>query len=209
MAFPSSTSELVPAGCLASERILPQAPILFNDTAKSLVAETKRLVKDFQTTVDSIVSEVDKEHATFENVIKPFAVMENEYISQSRRIKFYSSTHQDKEVRDASLAASKQLASNQTDFYMRHDFYQLADQISKTNLDALEPQGHYYLQKLLQEFERKGVALPPGPKREELMDTLKRIDDLTADGRKNFNANTTGLWLRRDELKGLPQSFLN
>jgi hypothetical protein len=78
MAFPSIKSEIDRDGCPAGERILLQAPVLFNNTPMSLANEANRLVQDFQTTVDSIIFEVDKEHATFENVIKPFVFMENE-----------------------------------------------------------------------------------------------------------------------------------
>jgi metallopeptidase MepB len=192
------------------KKALPQAPILFKDTPESLANEAKCLTDKFQAMVNAIVAGINKDHATFENIIKPFAEVENEYLLQSRRIKFYASIHHDKEVRSASIAASKQLAGNQIDFYMRDDFYQLVDEVFKGTQSGKTraKEDEHYLHKLRQEFLRGGVALPPSLKRERLKQVQKKIDELTAEGRKNLNGNTSGLWLERHELRGMPKSFL-
>lgn len=191
-------------------KVPPQAPILFNDTSDSLTKEAKALSETFKARVDSIIAKVPKEDATFENVLRAFIQMENNHILQSRRIKFYNSTNPNKEIRDASLAASKLLEDNLIDFYMCEDFFQLVDEIWRKTDEGkgLGEEDAHYLFRTRQEFLRNGVSIEDREKKERLKVVQKRLQDLSIEARKNLNANNSGVWLTRDELDGLPESFI-
>jgi metallopeptidase MepB len=90
---------------------------------------------------------------------------------------------------------------------MRDDLFQLVDTVFSQEKD-LPKQEAYYLKKLHQDFVQNGIAILPGAARDRYNVIKKTIDELTSKVRNSLNGDTSGIWLTKEELKGLPEEFI-
>lgn len=103
-----------------SLRVPPQAPPTFKHTPQSLLDETRAIIERSRSIENETVRDIRLEEATFDNVLGPMAEDENNSALQTRIIGFYQYVSEDKDLRDASSMAEKELE------VMPHIFSRLA-----------------------------------------------------------------------------------
>ena len=91
---------------------------------------------------------------------------------------------------------------------MREDSFRLSDAVLKRNA-TLDAESAHYLQRRHQKYLDYGLSLPPCPEQDRLEGIRERLSDISRDYHRNFDGNSSGLWLTRDELKGLPDAGLS
>jgi Zn-dependent oligopeptidase len=77
-----------------------------------------------------------------------------------------------------------------------------------TTTERLNSDQQRYLDKLLENFERNGLALPPD-KQKQLKEIKTRISELSIQYQRNLNEDTTTLTFSEKELEGMSADFLS
>lgn len=88
----------------------PQAPPTFIGTKDNIVSDTKALCEKTRAVLDNLVAQVpanDSSKTTFDNVLLPQILDENQSALSSRILGFYQYVSSDAELRDASTEAEK------------------------------------------------------------------------------------------------------
>ena len=191
----------------AQYRTPPQAPPLFTATTASLVADAKKLCANSKSVMDNIVSSVKPEDAAFQSVVLPMAVDENEGSLEARIIGFYQAVSTDKALRDASTEAEKIMDEFAIEASMREDVYKLVEAAFQKGA-KLDPESQRLLEKERKSYIRNGLGLPAGPKRDRFKEIKLRLSQISTDFQKNLNEEDGGIWVTRDEMKGVPEDVL-
>ncbi|KAF2261516.1 zincin [Lojkania enalia] len=185
----------------------PQLPPKFTGTPESLIADTKRLIDRSRRVQDTIVQDVTPETATFENVILPSALDDNEMSLESHIIGFYQAVSTDQKLRDASTEAEKLLDDFSIESGMREDVFNLVN-IVLNKKNKLEPESQRLLEKDHKSFIRNGLGVPAGPKRDRFKEIKKRLSEIQIIFQKNLNEENGGLWFTPEELDGVPEDLV-
>lgn len=191
----------------AQYRTPPQAPPLFTATTASLVADAKKLCANSKSVMDNIVASVKPEDAAFQNVVLPMAVDENEGSLEARIIGFYQAVSTDKGLRDASTEAEKIMDEFAIEASMREDVYKLVEAAFQKGAE-LDPESQRLLEKERKSYIRNGLGLPAGPKRDRFKEIKLRLSQISTDFQKNLNEEDGGIWVTREEMKGVPEDVL-
>lgn len=157
---------------------------------------------------DSIVHDVNPDHASFNKVMLPMARDEDKMGLESHIIGFYSAVSTNKELRDASTEAEKLLDDFSIESVMREDVFQIVDATLKKE-EKLDPESQRFLEKDHKSYIRNGLGLPPGPKRDRFKEIKKRLSEISISFQKNLNEESGALWFTREELDGLPDDVVN
>lgn len=190
-----------------------KTPPSFNTTAAEIKADAEALVEATSHLCNKIVNEINQQSANFENTIRPFAEDENLRSEKENHLRFYVSTNPDKELREASYTVADLFNNAEADLFSRTDYFALVN-----NILAKEKAGHsltlddesmHYLIKFHQRFVMSGCGIADAEIRSEFVGKKKRISELAKQSRKNMANEKTGLWLTRDELRGMSESFLS
>ncbi|EME79322.1 uncharacterized protein MYCFIDRAFT_57655 [Pseudocercospora fijiensis CIRAD86] len=184
----------------------PQAPPTFTHTPDTILSETKRLIENTKALEDKIVNDVTPEHATFNNVLLPFAQDENRMSLDAHIIGFYQAVSTDAEIRDASTEAEKQVDDFSIESSMREDIFTLVDAVYKKQKDdqSLDPESRRLLEKEHKGFIQMGLGIPAGKQRDRFKEIKKQLSDLSITFQKNLNEEKGGVWLTQKELEGTP-----
>ncbi|ELR09227.1 hypothetical protein VC83_01861 [Pseudogymnoascus destructans] len=191
----------------AQYRTPPQAPPLFTATTVSLVADAKKLCANSKSVMDNIVNSVKPEDAAFQSVILPMAVDENEGSLEARIVGFYQAVSTDKALRDASTEAEKIMDEFAIEASMREDVYKLVEAAFQKGA-KLDPESQRLLEKERKSYIRNGLGLPAGPKRDRFKEIKLRLSQISTDFQKNLNEEDGGIWVTREEMKGVPEDVL-
>ncbi|KAK3678268.1 metalloendopeptidase [Recurvomyces mirabilis] len=188
----------------------PQAPPLFTHTPESLAKDTNSILKRNQELQDRIVKDVKPEEASFDNVILPFARDDDQMSLETHIIGFYSAVSTDSKLRDASVAAEKQMDEFAIDSVMREDVFKLVDAVYKKQKDDkdLEAENRRLLEKDHKGYIRNGLGISAGPKRDRFKEIKKRLSELSIIFQKNLNEESGGLWFKPGELEGAPADLI-
>jgi metallopeptidase MepB len=186
----------------------PQAPPSFTATTESLVADAKRLCDTSKGIMDRIAAEVNPENASFETVVLPMAIDENEGSLESRIIGFYQAVSTDKALRDASTEAEKIMDEFSIEASMREDIYKLVEAAFQKGAE-LDPESQRLLEKDRKSYIRNGLGLPAGPKRDRFKEIKKRLSQISTDFQKNLNEENGGIWVTKEQMEGVPQDVLD
>ena len=155
------------------------------------------------------VGAVDSGKVTFDNVIQPLLDIERDSYTKGVALQLPSMVALDKDLRDASSDAEKQMDEFSVEMSMRKDIFDNIVAFSLTDdAKALDPELARFVEKSVIEGRRNGLHLPED-KRLEIKDIKKRISDLGVDFNKNLNEDTTFLLFDKSELEGVPEDLVN
>ncbi|EGP86093.1 uncharacterized protein MYCGRDRAFT_74077 [Zymoseptoria tritici IPO323] len=191
---------------------LKKAPS-FDTTAVAILADAEAVTKHTTALCHRLVH-IDLDDATFSNVIQPIAEDENSRSEKENHLRFYASTHPVKELRDASYAAAEMFSNAEAEFFSQTKLFALVHRVWQQFQAArsLGPSGtdesFHYLSKLHEAFIDGGCGITDAARRQEFVAKKKRAIELAKSCRKNLANETTGLWLTRSELRGVPRSFV-
>lgn len=186
----------------------PQGLIAFPTEPSALLSRAEKVIVNTRQVQDSIVSSVKVEDATFENVLLPIIYDENVRLQEERILKFFSSTSPVQELRQASVQASRLLDDATVDSYMREDVFKLIDTVFKSG-ERLETESQHYLERRHRKDIEHGLDIRDDLQRSRCEVVRKVIASLTRDCQKNFSGEVGGIWLTREELKGVPEDILS
>lgn len=191
----------------AAYRTPPQAPPTFTATPASLLEDTKRLIAKSRGIQDDITKIVNKQSASFANVLKPMAVDENEMALEAHILGFYQAVSTSKELRDASTEADKLFDEFSIESSMREDVFALVDAALNVK-EKLDPESQRLLEKDHKSYVRNGLGIPAGPKRDRFKEIKKELSDISITFQKRLNEENGGLWFAPSELDGIPKDLV-
>src|ERR1700753_646510 len=148
------------------------------------------------------VASVTLESASFDNVILPMVRDDNKLGVEFRILEFYQSVSTNKELRDASSVAEKEMDDFSIESSMREDVFKLVDATLKKK-EKLDPESQRLLEKIHKMYVRNGLGVPAGPKRDRFKEIKKRISELQIAFQKALNEEDGGVWLTPEELDGV------
>lgn len=157
--------------------------------------------------MDGIVGSVKADDASFQNVVLPMAYDENDGSLDARIIGFYQAVSTDKALRDASTEAEKLMDEFAIEASMREDVYKLVEAAFQKGA-KLDPESQRLLEKERKSYIRNGLGLPAGPKRDRFKEIKKRLSQISTDFQKNLNEENGGIWVTKEEMKGVPEDVL-
>jgi metallopeptidase MepB len=157
---------------------------------------------------DDVVAAVTPEKASFDAVVLPMARDDNKLGVEFRILEFYQAVSTDKDLRDASSKAEKDMDDFAIESSMREDLFKLVDAVLKKK-EKLDPESQRLLEKEHKMFVRNGLNVPAGPKRDRFKEIKKRISELQIEFQKTLNEENGGLWLTTEELDGVPDDVVS
>lgn len=184
----------------------PQPPPKFTATTKSLIDDTKRLIKRSQGVQDSI-ADLKMEDATFDNVLLAMAMDDNKMSLESHIIGFYQAVSSDAKLRDASTEAEKLFDDFGIESSMREDVFEKVDAVMKRK-EKLEPESQRLLEKDHKSYVRNGLGIPSGPKRDRFKAIKKELSEISITFQKHLNEEQGGLWFKPEQLDGVPEDLV-
>lgn len=187
----------------------PQAPPVFTATPSSLIEDTKRIIDKYRGVQDKIVANIKPTDATFQNVMLPMAVDENEFGLESHILGFYQSVSTDQALRDSSTEADQLMDDFSIESSMREDVYKLVEAAVRSKKGELDPESQRLLEKDYKGYIRNGLGLPEGPKRDRFKEIKKRLSQISIIFQKNLNEEKGGLWFTPQQLEGVPEDVLS
>jgi len=184
----------------------PALPPLFNATAESLLANTRRHIAAAKAVQDAVVSSVTSETASFANTLLPLVQEENQRLYERQLIEFYSHVSTDESVREASHEAERLFSEFDFETAMRNDLYILVAAVRHKNED-LNTESRRLVEKLLLNFEQNGLAIPEED-RLRLRQLNKDLDCLKQEYIKSCEEDRVGIWFTKDELDGVSDDII-
>jgi len=114
----------------------------------------------------------------------------------------------DKELRDASSEAEKQLDEFSVEMSMRKDIFDNIAAFSESQeAKGLAPELKRFVEKSVTDGKRNGLHLSEET-REKIKVIKKRISELGTDFNKNLNEDTTFLYFSEEDLGGVPEDLI-
>ncbi|OJJ45922.1 hypothetical protein ASPZODRAFT_143788 [Penicilliopsis zonata CBS 506.65] len=191
------------------DKIPPQAPYSLNHSSEQLWEITNTGLEASGARLDRIAALPETEW-TFEEFIVPLAQDENERLLQSSFVEIYQYVEPEKELRDASRAATEQWYSFASEVTSREDLFRGIEAVKKSqeasgSLNAAES---HYLDRLYGTYRRNGVHLD-AEKKKTFQTLQQRMEHLAAECRSNLAEDSTGVWFTESELEGVPETYLS
>lgn len=186
----------------------PQAPLVFNATAASIHEDSKNVCDRTRSLLDTLVTSLTPDDATFANVLHPIALDENERSSVSSVLDLYEKVSADPALREAAAEAGKVRSHFLIDCGMREDVFRLVDAAFKKN-EALDTESRKLLTEERRNYLRNGLALDTELERDRLKEIRKRLSTIASEFGRNIDEEGSAMWFTRDELQGVPEDVLN
>ncbi|KAI9184208.1 metalloendopeptidase [Blastocladiella emersonii ATCC 22665] len=178
-------------------------------TPAQIKADTDKVIR-LMTRVYNEIASLDPAECIFESVFQRMARLENRTKGESSALYFLQQVSPDKPTREASNEAARALSEFAIDAGARVDLYRAAKAAVEKLGDQsqLDDEDRRLVEKIMQGYERQGLGLPDA-KREELTAIRKRIADLARDFARNKAEDKTFVAVTRDELAGMPESYIS
>lgn len=184
----------------------PQAPPVFTGTKESIVKDAQVLCDRTREILDK-VAKIEAGKASFESVMKPQIVEEDESQLTARILGFYQYVSADSDLRDASTEAEKIMDEFGIECNMREDVYTVVDAVVNKK-EKLDGESARFLDKDHKNYIKNGLGLPAGEKRDRFKEIKKRLSQIQIAFQKNLNEESGSIWFTAEELDGVPADLL-
>ena len=183
----------------------------WDHSAEEIVSLTDELIKDQTAIIESVINLEGAR--SFKNTIEPIAKFEYDCGKIGNNMQFYKHMSTSKELRDASLAASKKLDDFGIELWMRYDFFQAMKQYKDASVeskewDTLDAESQRFVDRILRDFDRNGMQFPE-EKRQQIKTLLTQISDLERDCSNNINNDKTKCEFEEKDLEGIPEKTVD
>ena len=140
----------------------------------------------------------------------PLIHNENAQLSSMRVLRFYASTSPSRALRDASSAIGTIFTDSEVDLFSRADIFAVVDAVKtrESHTGAFNAESRNYIEKLHLRFKRNGCGITDPTLKLRFEEGQKRLKDLERQCNQNLHEEKSGLWLTREELEGVPSSFM-
>lgn len=183
-----------------------EIPSLIPDNPEEIRIQVDRKAMEFQKELTAILS-ITKEERSFINTVRAYDFAVGNLLVLSSFYEGMSLVHPREDIREAANKAQADL--NELFFNMVADHPKIYDailEVKNKNL-ALQPYEVYYLNELLEEFQRLGCHLDL-EKRKEVSKLQNAITDLSFAFQKNIQDDVKDLWVPLKDLEGLSEEFV-
>ncbi|KAI9229256.1 MAG: hypothetical protein DHS80DRAFT_22524 [Piptocephalis tieghemiana] len=198
---------------MTNSATLPEGSIPYNwsISPEEHVKETEALIQESEEVLNAIAALPD-DQCTFTSVLLPMGQLENRHSGRENRITFLQHVSTDSKVRDASVEAEKKLQDYGIKTSMRVDLYERVvaarRNTSAEEFASMDPEDQRLFDRIERDYRRNGLALS-SEKREELKELKKRMADLQVDFSRRMNEDTTSITVTKEELRGMPEDWVN
>jgi Zn-dependent oligopeptidases len=181
------------------------SPPAYERTPDELRATTEATLREADASLD-LIAKRDPSEITFDNTIAELDRIISRVRDVSARIGLLQEAHPEKAVRDTASEMGVKISSWAITMEYREDLYRAVQTFAETK-PALTGQDRLLLDEILRDYRRAGLDLP-AEKRAHVEQLRKGLTQLTTDFSNNINQARGPLDLTAEELKGVPESFL-
>ena len=175
-------------------------------TTEDIARECDAAIVRCDAILDQIAS-VEGER-TFENTLSPLDGLADVLSTVSGRYGFLTYVAADEAIRQIALDYEQKLDTYATGVGFREDLYAALLAFAATDeARALEGEAARLLDHSLRDFRRNGFELGPD-ERARVQQLKERLVALGVEFRRNIDEYEDALWLRREQLAGLPDSYV-
>ncbi len=174
-------------------------------------------VEQIRATVESAMAEGDRrldaiaavppEEATFDNTLAALDAAWDPVVLALGRLDLIDATSPDPTLREAAHEGSRTLEAWLTDAAFREDVYRVIRAYADTR-PRLEGEEAMLLEKVMRDYRRNGMELPP-EKRRELQALKNRLNELNQAFQKAVKEADVEVTFTREELEGVSEDFLS
>lgn len=158
--------------------------------------------------IDGIVT-VPAGQRTFENTLLPLEAAGDAVAGASGAYAFMAYVSADEALRDAAREWDEKLDKYMVGISFREDLYQAIKQFSETPAaKSLSGEDGRWLEFELRDYRRNGFDLPQ-EKRDKVRSLMDQLVELDVQFRKNIDDYDDGLFLNREQLAGMPESWID
>ena len=121
---------------------------------------------------------------------------------------FMQYVHPNKEIRDAAVECSKQVADFENKWSMNVDIYKNVQSAFDKFQDELKGEEILYFDRMLKSYKHRGIHLEQ-EKRDELEALNKELTDMSIKYSTNLNEVDDSVYFTKDQLKGVADDFVD
>lgn len=182
------------------------APAAARNLATTTGQDADKAIAAANAAIAKIVAIPDKDR-TFANTLVALDDLLADLENNTSMLVFLSNVHPNAEERQRSQDAEEKINNYVIDLSKREDLYKAVKAFADTT-PTLQGDEKRLLEFVMRDYRRSGMDLPK-EKRDHLAEVEKEIGKLVIDFNKNIANDETALPFTRDELKGLPQEFID
>lgn len=150
---------------------------------------------------------------TFEQVIQPLLDLDLTVNEAMTMCTFPRLVHSDKNVREVSVEATKQIENIKIDCHQNEDAFNVLRLYEENNYkneqSRLSHEQNRYVKNLMLNYKRNGMYITEKEKREQIAQLQKSIADLSLQFEQNVAEDKTEFVMDAKLLSGLPESWFN
>ncbi len=194
----------------ASEALTPNHPLTgpelsFFLSPQEMLGQYQEAETRYQTQIQKIIS-TPQDQINFENTAKALEEASADYSDKIQPLIFLSQVSPNPQIRQAAeqIEEKAQKFGAHVDYEALYKVLSLCAQ-KKENLDDKDA---FLLKNGLETLQSRGVGLP-ADKREKLTKIEERLGQIAMEFQRNINDSNDFIAVSREELKGLPQDYVN
>ncbi len=158
--------------------------------------------------IDGVVT-VTAGQRTFENTLLPLEAAGDAVAGASGAYAFMAYVSADEALRDAAREWDEKLDKYMVGISFREDLYDAIKQYSETpEAKSLSGEDARWLEFELRDYRRNGFDLPQ-EERDKVRALMDQLVELDVQFRKNIDDYDDGLFLNREQLAGMPESWID
>lgn len=186
---------------------MTNSPIDFNLSAEQISKQCNSCLKQLDTALSKI-EDLNPNAINFDTTFVAFDQSLGDFTDAYLPLIFFNSVSPDKALRDAAFTCQQQVNQFYVDLYTREKLYHaLASFKDKTDYNNLNSVDKRLVDKTLLAFERSGMKLSQH-KRSRYNQLSKALNELQSKFSKNIAEHTDNTEFTKNELEGLPETFL-
>jgi metallopeptidase MepB len=172
-------------------------------SANEIVPTMKDMVARLEAIQNEIVQNVTPSTATFDNVLRPYAQLQNELQDRIGVIFMLQYAAPDMETQDAVSEAIAIWSQAEGPRNSREDMFRLLQAVESAKED-LDPESQLLLRERLLDFKQRGMGVLSTSQVKEYVDGWVEINDMCRTFQRNIAEEHSGLWFTEEELDGVP-----
>lgn len=178
-------------------------------SASEIVPVMESVVAKIQSTLDHIVETVSPSNACFNNVMKPWADVDNEVQTEQGMIWLLMYASPDQQTHDQIAKAAQLFNKASTQWSSRADLFKLVKAVAEKD-ENLDPESRHYAKDKLQDFVKAGHGSFDENGIREYLELGRKVEELTKKYNKNLVDKRGGAWFsEEDELQGISAAEIN
>lgn len=205
--FNSNSFPLTNQHKLTMQKTAVMPKLNFQLSPQQITDTTSVLISEYKQALDKLGS-TPVEQCTFENILKPLAMLEGKFSTSLSSLTFPQYVHPDEQVRNACIAAQQAIDQFSIEKGMRQDIFKVVKSVGDRELSKLAGEEKRLVEKMLLDFKLNGLYL-----NEDQRNILKGYRQELAESELNFskavNADKTTVEFSKDELEGCSEAFLS